>query len=341
MPARMLFARHGMESLFRRVTEPVWSVGNEPPPSLVAEFHDAIVRLGMPAWLADPFLRAFEGDPEAQAKIAGMSGWEAAWLAQSGAEPSWFVLMIEQGAELAVAGREVDRLAGVQDFERIPDLVRSNLVLAPYMNRTALQHIGCAASQETRVGAMMGGVCEFLLSQVARVDAHPSIEPVKEQGRRFVEMMADREGERCVPGQGFVNWMMQRYQVCSLAEFWKLAPDDSEGCKPVGYNTLQGWRSGATVPNRTKAERFVGSVVQRRGLNEADLQREWRVFDLQMWATTRLEAVLRLVKYLGAVKPQPGMPSGLDLLEASGPDEWCRRRYGFWLKHWTEKQTPV
>ena len=131
------------------------------------------------------------------------------------------------------------------------------------------------------------------------------------------------------------------YEACSLTELWELAPTDSKGGKPVSYNTLQSWHSGATVPNRTKAERFVGSIAEIRGLAGADLQQEWRQFNVQMWAATRLEAVLRLGRYFAAIKPQPSIPSVLDLLEASGPDEWCRRRYGFWLQHWMQEQTAV
>ena len=210
MPARKMFALHGMESLFRRVIEPVWSAANEPPKSLVTELRKAIERFGMPDSLAAPILRALDGDPAAQAEITGRNEWEAAWLAQTGAEPSWWVLVIAHGAEVAMAGREVDRLAQLQDFDRIPDLVRSNPLLAPYLGRTALRHLGREAPPEARVRAMAAGMCEFLLSQVALVDAHPSIEPLEDRRRRFVEMAADRDGEPCAPGRGFVKWMMRR-----------------------------------------------------------------------------------------------------------------------------------
>lgn len=201
-----------------------------------------------------------------------------------------------------------------------------------------IQCFGQGMPEHAMTMAMAAGACEFLLSQVARVDVHKSVDLGGRPGCRFSEMAPGRVGKGCIPGRGFVNWMMQRYGASSLAALWEMAPSDEHGRRHVAYNALQTWHAGTTAPNRKKAEAFVGAIAKSRGLLGDDLKTEWRLFDLQLWAACRVEATMRLVKYLSTIKPAPGVPGLLELLGAKSADEWCRIRYGFWAEHWDKPQ---
>jgi hypothetical protein len=185
---------------------------------------------------------------------------------------------------------------------------------------------------------MAAGMCEFLLSQIARVDACPSRVFGGKPGKRFQAMLQGDRADPVVPGRGFITWLKGRYgpETPSLAKLHGIVPVDHSDRLPIDYKTLQSWNSGATVPDRRTAKMFVGAIVREMKIVEAQRQQdEWRQFDLQLWATIRLSRTLHMVTHLCAQKAGPGEPLFTDLLEVAGPEEWCRRRFEFWIDHWS------
>lgn len=340
IPLRKASAQLGAESLFRRVFAPPLTGNGEPPAALIADVRSMIERLPQPELVKAPLLQALDGDPAASAWLSGLGLWQVMRLGMTSEVVSRFSVVVDHGVELEIAGREVDERARGREFGSLPALVRSNLALAPYMTSMAIDCLGEGTPEGAKAMAMAAGACEFLLSQVARVDVHPSLALGERPGKRFAEMSATLSGEGCLPSRGFVDWMKQRYGARSLAELWDMAPSDEDGRRHVAYNALQGWHAGTTAPNRTKAEGFVGAIARSRGLRDDELSREWLLFDLHLWAACRVEATLRLVKYLKEIVHSPGIPGILELLEAKDADEWCRRRYGRWVEHWGPQLSP-
>lgn len=338
MPPRKVGAELGMESLFRRAFAPPTADNGEPPATLIADARAMIHGLSLPESIKAPLLQALDGDLAASVFIHSLGSWQMTRLGMSNDAVSWFSVVVDHGVELEVAGRAVDELVRGREFDRLPTLLRSNLALAPYMTSMAIDCLSEGTPEGAKTIAMTAGTCEFLLSQVARVDVHPSPELGERSGQRFAEMSANRTRQCCLPSRGFVDWMMLRYGASSLAELWSMAPSDENGRRHVAYNALQSWHTGTNAPNRNKAEGFVMAIARSRGLRDDELRREWRLFDVQLWAACRLEGTLRLVRFLAAIKPSPGIPGILKLLEAKDADDWCRRRYSCWVEHWRLQQ---
>jgi hypothetical protein len=345
IPPRKLFAELGQEALYRRVFPPKTDPRKVAPPRLIADMVAWIQSIAAPVAIKGVLVRAFNGDPEALAQLDAMGDWKMMRLGMKSdiapKDMDWCHVVFEHGVEVEIASRDVDHLARTHTFDGIPALVERSHILAPYLSSTAKACLGKARSAEEAGWPQFAGACEFLLSQVARVDAHPSEQFGARARDRFIAMTQGDHNESCTPGRGLVQWMMQRYGARSVADLLKLAPADVNGCQPLAYNALQGWHTGSTLPTRSIAIKLVEAIVRHQGLQGDDLHRELKLFDLQLWAACRIEATLRLVRYVAACKPVAGSASALDLLESTSPDEWCRRRYDFWLAHWEKGQATA
>jgi hypothetical protein len=334
---RAAFASVGKESLFRQVTSPGW----QPTDDNVSKALEALLELMPDAPNAPPIavlLRQAVGhDSGARATLEGMNLWQTLRLSLSRREVTWFSVVVDHGAEVEWASREADSLARERRFDQLAATVHAHPTLSQYLTSAAIAALGASTPDPAKQLACAAGACEFLLAQVARVDADPSADLGPNPGHRFLELSTAEANRRCIPGRGFVEWMKRRYGARSLAALWDMAPADASGRRPVAYNALQSWQSGVTAPNRKKAEDFVGAIARHVGLQGSELQEEWRLFDLQRWGACRVDATLRLVNYLAAIPPSPGVPGIFDLLEAEGADHWCRRQYGRWLDRWRQQ----
>lgn len=259
--------------------------------------------------------------------------------AKAGLSPefhTWHHEVIRHGAEIEAASAKIRRVVHAGEGG-IAEVVRANRELSPYLSESALASLG--RGRDGARQAQSAGLCEFLLSQVARVDAHPAPTFDGAPGQRFADMVRVRRSGRIVPGAGFVTCLKLRYGTGSTTMEGMLEdlPTGEDGRRPTDYKTVQSWNSGATLPDREAATRLVGALVLKKGIDDPGLlQQEWRHFDLQLWAALRLGRTLQLARGLCAADAAPGLPRFIDLLEAASPDEWCRKRYAFWLSHWMQ-----
>jgi hypothetical protein len=295
--------------------------------------------------LKEEWTKALNGDIALQEKFNAMGEWELMHLGISAVkEPnqfSWCQEIASHGMEIELTSKEVNRVTLAREFNLIPDHIRSNELLLPYLSPTALEYLGKATTETLAIAPMAAGACEFLLSQVARIDVHPNEKIGGTPGCRFKDMIVEDATGPCIPGRNLVRWLKRQFDAKSTASLLSRAQVDDQDRDPITYNTIQGWQSGKTCPTRSKAFKLWVGLAQRNGLESDALQDEWTQFEIQLWATSRMEATLRLVRNFAACLSTPESGRILKLLESSDLDDWCRRRYAFWLAHWKGRKVTA
>lgn len=274
------------------------------------------------------------GDNAAQELIAGWGVWEATAVGfdpPPGSLQHWTVMHC---VDIERASRTARVLIDQGDYSGAAvELARQNAVQG-YVNGAMLEALGTASTAAASLGPRVAAMLEFLLSQVALVDVQLHARHDVEHSP-FGDLLEADSSKPVRPGRGFLKWLQRRHHSATLL---KLQDRAAAGCpreaNVVDEASLKRWSNGSAFPTMGKARALVRALTAV-GMNDARQSAELDAAWHQFWAARRLNELLRFVDVLTQHEDKHGRRRCvLGLMGADTGDDWCRRRYPFWLSYW-------
>ncbi|RVU45959.1 hypothetical protein [Rubrivivax rivuli] len=287
--------------------------------------------------LLDLIRRAIYGDPVAISEAESVGLWQC-WKAGLGERvPFHQRIAMDHAIEVEQACLAI--LADLRDksFDRVAAAIAFDQRLRPYATDTALGCLTSATSEVTALPARVACLCEFLLSQVARVDVAMQLRRGEKGSQSFSYLVGTDDGKRCTPGGNLIRWIQTRFGVVTLEGLLAL---NAKGQAPavIDESTLKRWSSDAVFPSGTKLGQLVLSVLKSRYDVGGVVQAELTVIGAHYWAARRLHKVLQIARRLHAIdRSADERIRWMQLMNDTTPETWCRRRYPLWIAHWQER----
>lgn len=338
---REMFKANGLEHQYR-VIEPL--MHGHAPESLPNVLRATKVLLPSDGPDAVETIRRalYEADPVASAEVGSWGAWQALRLGMGPIDGTLLDWTISHCVEVERAAAEAEKLIGRGDFRGAAASIRRSDTLATYMSERMSVDLAGAQSDADSVRSRAAALFEFLVSQMARVEVRLSTERAPLNVGGFLPLLAPGQDGRCRPGGEFLRWLQRRRGLPTIKSVLDHSAAQSKaGFGPVNEATLKRWSSGASFPTLEKSKALVRALATTPGDSEpdtADLEAAW----YQFWAARRFNLVLTLAAQV--VNRDEAMPESrriLHLMDASSINEWCQRRYAWWLEHWTELAVPA
>lgn len=216
-------------------------------------------------------------------------------------------------------------------YGQAADLVAANPLIRCYANDASLARLSCAESHVAALPARAACLCEFLLSQIARVEVQIASARPAISNAVFGALLDGDPARRCNPGGVLVRSIQARFGATSLEGLLKLNAGSTEPAV-IDESTLKRWSSGAVFPSNDKVAHLIRSVLQTTQASADDGQAVLDYFGEQYWAARRLHKLLEIARQL--YRSAPASFGWQEMLGDTTPDAWCRRRYPFWVEHW-------
>jgi hypothetical protein len=281
--------------------------------------------------VGDVLKRASAGDEAARAEIDGMGLW-LCWRAGLGQSVRPHLrIAVDHAVEVEQASLEALRCLTEGAYGQAADAVAANPTIRCYANDVALARLSGAESQLAALPARAACLCEFLLSQVARVEVRISPARPAVSNAAFGALLAGDPVKRCNPGGVLIRSIQEWFGATSLEGFLKLNAG-SRAPAVIDESTLKRWSSGAVFPSSDKVGHLIRSVLQATQAPAAEGQAVLDYFGEQYWAARRLQKLLEIARQLH--RSAPASFGWQEMLGDTTPDAWCRRRYPSWVAHW-------
>lgn len=283
-----------------------------------------------------------DADPLAREKVSSWGAWEAVRQGMGAIDGTLFDWTISHCVEVERAAAKAEELIGGGDFRGAAASVRSSDILGAYMTDRMAVDLASAQSIADSVRSRAAAMFEFQLSQVASVEVRLQAERALLKVGGFLPLLVPAKNGRCRPGGEFLRWLQHRRSLPTIKSVLDYSAVRSKaGYSPVNEATLKRWSSGTSFPTLEKLKALVRALAVAPGGEEPDaleLEAAW----YQFWAARRFNLVLTLAEQI--VDRDQAMPESrrlLHLLDASSLDDWCQRRYAWWLAYWAERAVPV
>lgn len=312
--------------------------------SLAARMERPISR-GLPQ--VRELIAALRGDREAQAKLDNMVPWEAFCQAVKQAPDNWIWLIGKHAAELERHAAPIQKTLHGGNFAHAADLAQSDVILRPYLSESGWEQLRRLTSRQDLVPIQACACLEFLVSQVALIDAALGINHSKAAGKRFESMVNLHDG-RFIPAHGFIRDNMQRYEDRKLTELLERAISKKDGPANLQYDTLRNWDVGKTLPVMSKAVELFGAREEAfiRQTHPAATDQEKsklmkkasQEFEVNFWAMNRLAYAHRIAERRLSVKTSSTQTTVAAILGSESADAWCQESYRRWLRHWVAER---
>lgn len=338
---REMFKSEGLEHHYR-VIEPLMH-GHEPEslPKALRSAQALLPRDG-PDVLTTLRSALFDADPLARDEVSSWGVWEAVRRGIGAIDGTLLDWTISHCVEVERAAFEAEQLIGRGDFRGAAASIRRSDILGAYMTERMGVDLARAQSNADSVRSRATALFEFQLSQVARVEVRLRAERATLKVGGFLPLLVPAKNGRCRPGGEFLRWLQHRRNLPTIKGVLDHSAAHSKaGDSPVNEATLKRWSSGASFPTLEKLKALVRALATTPGGKEPDaveLEAAW----YQFWAARRFNLVLTLAEQI--VDRDQSMPESrriLYLLDASSINEWCQRRYAWWLAYWTERTAPA
>lgn len=302
------------------------------PPKLTHSFKVIASRVP-PDATRDLVLRAVcDGDPTAQLELASLGIWaltQAARYGDGGGGESW----IQQFVEIEYASKRADSLLSAGDFAGAADALAADATLRCYLTDLALARLAGASDLVDALPCRIAGICEMLLSNVARVDIESRQQRASDDS--FAWLLTGKLNEPAMPGRQLTKRTVKHLGPGTLEGLLSRAstlPDRDE----VNLSTLKRWNCGRDFPSRRKFGNLVKPILSLHSSRQSDGPDLVR-YGYDYWAARRLHKTLELVRKCAALPLTGERPTGLlSLLGGNSPESWARARYVHWLEIWTE-----
>lgn len=283
---------------------------------------------------------ALAGDVHARERVNALGEW--ALIVRLCPEDNWMHASATHCAETEWASQVALERLRESNFSGLADEVQRNPTLQNYFSPKAVRALRMAQSVEQTVIVRASALCEFLLSQVARL-SFASIEFLNDPSLldAFQYLLAPDKKGRVRPGRAFLDWLRCEAGAPSMAGLLGIAAKhlDRMDTRLPSESTLKRWSCGQVFPSERVLMALVKPLAGSWGDKDASSPRSKRVGAVYCVAR-RLDALLRLAQCLFI---QPGWPHNqpalLMLMETTTTDEWISSGYKKWLTHWRESTT--
>lgn len=286
--------------------------------------------------LLDVLRRAVSGDPAARAEAENLGLWQC-WKAGLGEGVSLHHrIAVDHAIEVEQACLVI--LADLRDksFDRVAAAITVDRRLSPYTTDATLDRLTVATSDISALPARAACLCEFLLSQVARVDAATQLSRGEKGSPNFAYLVGIDDGRRCMPGGNLIRWIQTRLGAATLEKLLALNAVNQVPAV-IDESTLKRWSSDAVFPSSTKLGQLVLSALKSRDDVEGAVEAELNIIGAHYWAARRLHKLLEIARRLHAIDRSAKEPiHWMQLMDDTTPEAWCRRRYPLWIAHWLE-----
>lgn len=338
---REMFKAEGLEHHYRMV-EPL--MNGHAPESLPQVLRSATALLpgGVPNVLKTVHRALIDADPLAQEEVRSWGVWEAVRRGIGTNDGTLLDWTISHCVEVERAAVEAEQLIAGEDFRSAATSIRRSIVLGAYMTERMAADLASAQSAAESLRSRAAAMFEFQLSQVAMVEVRLQAERAPLKVGEFLPLLGPAKSGHCRPGGELLRWLQHRFALPTIKSVLDHSAAHSKaGYSPVNEATLKRWSSGASFPNLEKLKALVRALATTPGGKDPDameLEAAW----YQFWAARRFNLVLTLAEQIvDRDQAMPGSRRILYLLDASSIDEWCQRRYTWWLNYWTERAVPT
>lgn len=288
----------------------------------------------MPAFL-DVIKRGIAGDEDARAEAVGMGLWQC-WRAGAGDRgPLHQRIAIDHAIEVEQACRRAALHLRDKSFDHVAASIADAPLIRPYASDASLARLAVATSDLAALPTRAACLCEFLLSQVARVDVRTAASRSAGKGDEYGHLLFGVD--RCNPGGAVIRWIQARLGAATLADILTLNAESSAPAI-IDESTLKRWSSGAAFPSGAKLGKLVASILTRKWPTLMEVEPELDLIGSQYWAARRLQKLLEIARRLQALDNSTVTPFGWQqMMGDTTPDAWCRRRYPLWVAHWRKQ----
>ena len=344
--ARQVMAAAGQEAAYKAIERV--SERQQPgplPKSLAQLFADLAQRKGSASYI-DLLSRSASGDEQARrvvSRLPMLEGCSQGLHGMDGEVPPAAAIMVDHFLEVERSIGPVQELLSQQAFAAAADAWREIPTVQHYLGEIALLLLKVVPDHSHLRTIQMAGMCELLLSQLARVDVRLP-EYGATPGNFSTLLRLDRPGG-CRPGREFMRWLLKALDIptperlCAYASEQSCAEDDDL----PDETTVKAWYVGRNIPPARRLERLLDAVTKRQACHD-------EVQALRKTARLRLEAARRFSKLLLLVAPPPQrnttglvpllMPLEGRVLQRT-PQEWITSRFAFWHNHWSRTPAPL
>lgn len=150
--------------------------------------------------LFDVIRRAIAGDPSARAEADNMGLWQC-WKAGLGEGVQFHQrIALDHAIEVEQACLVASTDLRDKSFDRVAAAIAADLRLRPYATGAALERLAAATSDIAALPARAACLCEFLLSQVARVDVATRLSREATGSAEYVKLLGAENESQCRPG---------------------------------------------------------------------------------------------------------------------------------------------
>ncbi len=334
---RAAFKSEGREYLFKVFERVMRPRPGESAEQLARQVSALLPKCPEVPPLLNVIRRAIAGDEAARAE-ADLAGIWQCWKAGVGAGVSLHRrVAIDHAIEVEDACRAMSTDLQERSFGRVAEAIAADARLRPYATDAALESLAAATTDVAALPARAACLCEFLLSQVARVEAEIQLSPGIRHRPGFGLLLDARSQNQCRPGGNLIRWIQARLGATTLEDLLTLNAN-SAGPASIDESTLKRWSSDAVFPSGTKLEGLVASILLSRRSTKEVAEAELSFIGVQYWAARRFHKILEIARRIDAVDAASSSPIGwMRLLNDTTPEAWCRRRYPQWVKYWLEK----
>lgn len=199
------------------------------------------------------------------------------------------------------------------------------------LSAASINRLSSATSDKEALLARAVGLCEVLLSQVARVECLTLGWADYEGG--FAHLTEFESGQPCNPGRQLFSRVRSLMGAKTLAELLKQAASHA-GYTP-DERTVKRWSAGREFPRSEKLDQFIDSINAYRATT-GDVPVPYARIQAQYWAAKRLQKLLELARLPWEAEPQnqDAHRPWSEMMNHDSAEAWIKARYPFWQKHW-------
>lgn len=329
---RNIWASQGRESTYLRAQRLIEQRVEQLPNTLKSSLVEAFSELPESV-LKSTLLQALDGDQDAMNAINAMGEWEVFQKSVSSSGYTGISSWVDQLVELEKASKAVDLHLSKGDFARAAALATESSALRPYLTSVALEKLGNAKNAKDALFARVAGLCEVLLSQIARVERLNTNWPKPEDG--FAHLIQFKEGELCEPGKLLFLWIKKVLGAKTLAELRVQATRN--GIPVIDESTLKRWNSGREFPRGEKFEQFITALEAHRKSIAGEAVPTDRIYG-QYRAARRLQKLLDLANlpWGEELRIQKAVRPWSEMMGYESAHMWIQARYPFWQDYWDQ-----
>lgn len=289
----------------------------------------------------DDLRAALEGEPDVRNRMNALGDWEL--MARICTVDGWWQASAAHCAEIEHASRQAVECLRQCDFTGLADEIQSNASLGSHFSNAALTVLRRTQSPEQALIVRAAGLCEFLLSQIARL-SWVIVDQLGTDGAslEFSELLKpyDKDG-RVLPGRAFMQFVMKETRAGHLSTLLSMADfrmQDADEPLP-SETTLKRWHCGQVFPSERSLKALLSSLMQATTIAVNPDAFHRRVGGMYAIAR-RMDFLMRMIRDLPLPPDWPHRQTPMMVvLESTTVEDWITTGYSRWLAHWREPTT--